>query len=139
MQYDVSSPEEYLTSLEPDWRKETLLQLRDLILKQGADLHEVISYKMLGYQLGDAVLFHLNAQRGYVSLYCGDTRKIDPEGRLLQGLNIGKGCIRFSKTKKIAETHIAQFIETAVALAREGNDLGCASATLPPYSASTEF
>lgn len=125
MQYHASSPEEYLDSLEKDWRREKLLQLRDLIIKQGVDMHEVISYKMLGYQLGGAVLFHLNAQRGYVSLYCGDTKKIDPEGRFLEGLNIGKGCIRFTKTKHLADTCIEQFIQTAVSMAKSGKNLGC--------------
>jgi hypothetical protein len=46
---------------------------------------------MLCYRLNNLVLFHLNAQKGYVSLYCGDSKKIDPDGILLTGLNIGKG------------------------------------------------
>ncbi len=125
MQYDVSSPKEYMESLEPDWRKEKLLQLREMILKQDSGIHESINYKMLCFKLGETTVFHLNAQRGYVSLYCGNIEKIDPTDQLLKGLNKGKGCVRFTKTKEVRKTPIEEFINKAVSLAREGEDLGC--------------
>ena len=125
MQYDVRSPAEYMESLEPDWRKEKLQELRELILQQDSAIQETINYKMLCFKLNDSVLFHLNAQRGYVSLYCGNTEKIDPDGNLLVGLNIGKGCIRFTKTKAISATRIEEFIARAVNLLEEGKDIGC--------------
>lgn len=125
MQYDVSTPSEYLDALDVDWRKEKLLELREMILQQDAEIQESINYKMLCFTLSDSELFHLNAQSGYVSLYCGDTKKIDPEGTLLMGLNIGKGCIRFSKTKDISKTGIESFIQRAVVLLKQGNQLGC--------------
>ncbi|MGH1539234.1 MAG: iron chaperone [Arenicella sp.] len=125
MQYDVSNPQEYLEALDLDWRKEKLQELRDIILKQDSAIWETISYKMLCFKLNDSELFHLNAQRGYVSLYCGNTKKIDPEGELLKGLNIGKGCIRFTKTKDISKTSIESFINRAVLLVKEGIDIGC--------------
>jgi len=49
----------------------------------------------------------------YVSLYCGNTEKIAPKGSLLTGLNIGKGCIRFSETKDISKVAIKAFIKLA--------------------------
>lgn len=125
MQYDVSSPSEYMKSLDVDWRKEKLNELRKIILQQDPAIKESINYKMLCFKLDDSVLFHLNAQRGYVSLYCGNTKKIDPEGVLLAGLPIGKGCIRFSKTKDISKTRIKEFIKQAVYLLKEGKDIGC--------------
>ncbi len=125
MQYDVSNPQEYLEALDLDWRKEKLQELRDIILQQDSAIRETISYKMLCFKLNDSELFHLNAQRGYVSLYCGNTKKIDPEGELLKGLNIGKGCIRFTKTKDISKTSIESFISRAVLLVKEGIDIGC--------------
>lgn len=125
MQYDVSTPLEYLEALDLDWRKEKLLELRNLILQQDTAIEETISYKMLCFRLNDAELFHLNAQSGYVSLYCGDTKKIDPEGELLHGLNIGKGCIRFTKTQDIFKTGIKLFIKRAVLSLKEGEDIGC--------------
>lgn len=125
MLYDVSNPEEYMKLLASDWRKEKLQQLRELILKKDSDIQETINYKMLCFKLSGAVLFHLNAQRGYVSLYCGDVNKIDPQGILLEGLSTGKGCIRFTKTKDISETRIEEFIENAIFLLKDGKDIEC--------------
>ena len=125
MLYDVSSPLEYMESLALDWRKEKLQELRGIILKQDSAIQETINYKMLCYRLNDSVLFHLNAQRGYVSLYCGNTKKVDPTGELLAGLNIGKGCIRFTKTKDISKTRIESFIKQAFFLFKEGSNIGC--------------
>ncbi|MBO9488783.1 DUF1801 domain-containing protein [Endozoicomonas sp. G2_1] len=125
MQYDVSSPLEYMESLDIDWRKDKLQELRQMILQQDSAIQETISYKMLCFTLNESVLFHLNAQKGYVSLYCGDTNKIDPEGELLKGLSVGKGCIRFTKTKDISTTRINEFIKQAVILLKEGKDIGC--------------
>jgi hypothetical protein len=34
MQYDVTNPLEYMASLDLDWRKEKLLELRAMILQQ---------------------------------------------------------------------------------------------------------
>ena len=125
MQYDVKTPKEYLALLERDWRRETLLQLRKLIQSAGPKLKEGISYGMLSY--GDAAggILALNAQKHYVSLYVGDTKKIDPDGALLKGLNLGKGCIRLSKTTSIADTGIEAFIKKVIAMRKRGEDLGC--------------
>ena len=91
MLYDAKSPEELISNLDDDWRLEKLQQLREIIKVQAPELDERVHYKMLGYALGDEYLFHLNAQRNYVSLYVGNISKIDPSGKLLQGLNLGKG------------------------------------------------
>lgn len=125
MQYDVQTPEEYLRCLEDDWRREKLLELRELILTYGPDLSEGIDYKMLSYRDERGIVFALNAQKHYVALYVGDARKIDEDGTLLAGLNVGKGCIRFTKTKAIAQTRIDEFIERAINLWKRGVDVGC--------------
>jgi len=125
MLYDADNPTDYIESLDVDWRKEKLLELRAIILEQAPEVTETINYKMLCFKLDGSVLFHLNAQKGYVSLYCGDTKKIDSEGVLLDGLNHGKGCIRFTKTKDISKTGIKDFIKLAVSLSQEGNIIDC--------------
>lgn len=126
MQYDVATPAEYLEVLEDDWRRDMLLELRDLILESGPQLAEGIEYKMLVYkdEAGESVIA-LNAQKHYVSLYVGTSSKVDPDGSLLDGLDCGKGCIRFKKTKKIAETRIDEFIRRALELHAEGVDISC--------------
>lgn len=125
MLYDVENPGEYLTALEDDWRKPVLLQIRDIIITKAPELDEGIEYKMLAYSGNGKTLFHLNAQKDYVSLYVGNIDKVDPEKQTLQGLSLGKGCIRFKKTTNPGKTNIDQFIERAVNLWRKGNDLDC--------------
>lgn len=71
------------------------------------------------------MVFGLNAQKQYVSFYVGDADKIDASGLLLEGLERGKGCIRFKKKVVVAETKIAKFIARTVELRRSGADVGC--------------
>jgi len=114
VQYEADSPQQYMAMLEADWRRERLLILRDLIRNHGPNLVEGIKYKMLVYGDEKRFLFGLNAQKNYVSLYVGDAMKIDPDGSLLVGIDVGKSCIRFTKSKTIANTRIGEFIQRAV-------------------------
>ena len=125
MQYDVSTPEEYLQALEQDWRRDTLLALRGLIMAKAPELKEQIKYKMLSYDDDRGPVLALNAQKGYVSFYVGNAEKVDPTGELLRGLDCGKGCIRFKKSTKVADTAIDEFIARAAAMRRSGGDIDC--------------
>ena len=125
MQYNVTTPAEYMGALEKDWRLDTLQELRKIIKLKASDYTEGIQYKMLGYSDEKGLVFSLNAQRNYVSFYVGDTEKVDTSGDLLKGINKGKGCIRFKKTNIVANTRIDEFIEQAVALRKKGVDIGC--------------
>lgn len=125
MQYNATTPEEYLNQLELDWRKETLLQIRQWILELAPEAKEGIQYKMLSYGNERGPLFHLNAQKNYVSLYTGDASKIDPERKLLEGLDVGKGCIRIKKSVDATKTGLHAFILQAYQLWQDGQDVGC--------------
>lgn len=125
MQYDATTPAEYLELLADDWRRSTLLELRELILAKAPELREHIQYKMLAYSDEAQTVFQLNAQKSYVSLYVGDTKKIDESGEMLTGLNIGKGCIRFAKSKVVKDTRIDEFIERTISLWKKGVDIDC--------------
>jgi len=125
MQYEVETPSEYLEALEDDWRKEKLLRLREIIFSIAPEITESIEYKMLRYGDSKTSVFHLNAQKNYVSLYVGNTEKIDPSGELLRVLNIGKGCIRLNKSIIISNTRIDEFIEQAVSLWKSNEDIDC--------------
>lgn len=124
MQYDVETPSQYLEALEDDWRKEKLEQIRSIILSYGTELVEGIDYKMLSYRDERDIVFGLNAQKNYVSLYVGNANKVDPDGSLLAGYNVGKGCIRFTKTKPVSD-NIRVFIERAIDMVRRGEDIDC--------------
>ena len=125
MQYDVKTPAEYMDALEDDWRREKLENLRTLIKSKAPNISEGINYKMLSYGDDTGTLFHLNAQKQYVSLYVGNAKKVDPDGSLLQGLNVGKGCIRFKKSVSIADTRIDEFIERSIDMWQRGEDIYC--------------
>ncbi|MFW2542098.1 iron chaperone [Primorskyibacter sp. 2E107] len=122
---NAETPSEFLNMLDDDWRRDILKEIRALIKSKAPQLAERIHYKMLGYGIDDAYAFHLNAQRAYVSLYVGNVSKVDPNGELLDGLNVGKGCIRFSKTTKIKDTRIDEFIARAFAMWQAGEDVDC--------------
>ncbi|MBN9417286.1 MAG: DUF1801 domain-containing protein [Candidatus Eremiobacteraeota bacterium] len=123
MQYDVDSPEGYLAVLENDWRRTRLLEIRELLLGHG--LQECIRYKMLGYRFGDEIIFQLNAQKNYVSLYVGEIAKVDPQGTVLKVASHGKGCIRLSKSTLLKDSGVPEFIVLAIDLARQGVYFGC--------------
>jgi len=125
MHYDVETPSHYFEALEDDWRKEKLLEIRDTILSKAPELEESIEYKMLRYGDDKTSVFHLNAQKNYVSLYVGNINKIDDSGELLKGLNVGKGCIRFKKSLSLSETRIDEFIERTIRLWRNKEDTAC--------------
>jgi uncharacterized protein YdhG (YjbR/CyaY superfamily) len=125
MQYDVRTPKEYLAALEDDWRREKLQSLRALIRSHGPDLVEGINYKMLSYGDQKGFVFHLNAQKNYVSLYVGNAKKVDPDGKLLKGINVGKGCIKFSKSTPIADAGIGEFVRRAIDMWKHNKDIGC--------------
>lgn len=125
MQYDVSTPEEYFDALDDDWRKARILDLRDLIARLAPNWREGIEYKMLSYSDEIGSVLHLNAQKSYVGVYVGDIAKVDPDGSLLGGLDLGKGCIRLKKRDDLTETGVPRFLERLVALRRDGVELGC--------------
>ncbi|MEM8937535.1 MAG: DUF1801 domain-containing protein [Pseudomonadota bacterium] len=125
MQYDAKTPTDYLDALSDDWRKSHLLKIRDLLFHAAPDLIERIHYKMLAYGDDAEELFHLNAQRGYVSLYAGNIDAVDPDRVLLSAFSTGKGCIRFRKSSNLDDDGLKSFIEIAVSKWRDGASLGC--------------
>jgi uncharacterized protein YdhG (YjbR/CyaY superfamily) len=125
MQYDVKTPEEYLNTLDNDWRKTELLKIRHILSTLSPNLKESIQYKMLGYSDERGLLFCLNAQKHYVSLYIGDASKVDPTGELLENIDVGKGCLRFKKSKPVETTRIDEFIKKTYKLWLAGQDVDC--------------
>jgi len=125
VQYEVNSPEEYLEVLEHDWRRDKLLEIRELIFQHAPDIDEGIKYKMLVYGHGDDWVFGLNAQKHYISLYVGDIDKIKNADDMLKAFNLGKGCIRIRKSVEISETGLEEFIKSVIEHWRSGRDVSC--------------
>jgi len=122
--YPATTPAEYLDRLEPDWRRDRLLELRAAIRRAAPDWDEVIHYRMLGYGPGGNPALHLNAQKHYVGVYVGDIDKVDPDRLLIGDLDHGKGCLRF-KRKNAVSDGFERFLERYVAMKRAGFDLRC--------------
>ena len=125
MQYDAKTPGEYIEKLESDWRKDKLEQVRNMIKKQGPHLSEGIEYKMLSYRNSEKAIFHLNAQRAYVSLYVGNIDKVENAQELLKDFDKGKGCIRIKKSVDISESGLEAFIKQTVQLWEKGGNTDC--------------
>jgi uncharacterized protein YdhG (YjbR/CyaY superfamily) len=125
MQYEVKTPSEYLEQLEDDWRKEKLIQVREMIKKNGPDLVEGIEYKMLSYAKSEKSIFNLNAQRAYLSLYVGTINKVEDAQELLKDFDTGKGCIRIKKKVTISETGLEEFIKRTIELWEKGGNTDC--------------
>ena len=125
MLYEVKTPREYLDAITDDWRKQKLMQVRDLITKNGPDLKEGISNKMLSYEHNENAVFHLNAQQAYVSLYVGDVKKVENAKELLKPFHVGKGCIRIKKSIDLSETQLEEFIKQVLDIQKEGGNTDC--------------
>ncbi|NND35478.1 MAG: DUF1801 domain-containing protein [Saprospiraceae bacterium] len=125
MLYDAKTPNEYLKKLEKDWRRDKLLQVREMIGQKGPELSEVIEYKMLSYKYGDKLIFSLNAQQNYVSLYVGNVDKVENARKLLKEFNIGKGCVRIKKSIDLATSNLEKFIDMTIEIYRKGGEVDC--------------
>ena len=125
MQYEATTPKEYLEKLEDDWRKVKLEEIRKMIKNQRPSLKEGIEYKMLSYGLKEKNIFHLNAQSAYVSLYVGNIDKVENAQELLRGFDKGKGCIRIKKTIDLSRTGLEAFIQKTIKLWEKGENTDC--------------
>ena len=125
MQYDAKTPEEYINLLESDWRKEKIEEIRALMKRLCPELKEGIAYKMLSYSNEETIVFCLNAQRAYVSLYVGTIDKVENARELLKEFNMGKGCIRIKKKINLSETKIDAFIREVMNVWKEGGNTDC--------------
>jgi uncharacterized protein YdhG (YjbR/CyaY superfamily) len=125
MLYQAKTPSEYLKTIDDDWRKEKLMVIREMIQKNEPKLKEGIRYKMLSYEYDGKVVFCLNAQKSYVSLYVGNVEKVANAKELLVGFSVGKGCIRISKRIDLPETKLEEFIKKTLELWKKGGNTDC--------------
>lgn len=125
MQYNATTPKEYMELLEADWRKDRVEELRKLIKELCPELKEGIEYKALAYGNETKNIFHINAQMTHVGLYVGDIDKIENARELLKEFSMGKGCIRIKKSIMLSETKIDVFIKKVMELWEKGGNTDC--------------
>ena len=91
--------DEYLEGLEPN-RREALSELRALVLDMVPDAIETMKYRMPTYEYQGGVLCAFASQKRYMSLYM-DTGFVEENRADMDGLRVGKSCIRFRRLDKL--------------------------------------
>ncbi|HEX5849057.1 MAG TPA: DUF1801 domain-containing protein [Rubrobacter sp.] len=101
MKSEATTVEEYLADV-PDERRPALENLRALCLEELAGYEERIQYGMPSYSRdGSAVEVAFASQKNYISLYVMREGVTRANAELLDGLSVGKGCIRFKRPEQI--------------------------------------
>lgn len=78
-----------------------MTKLRNLCLEVLAGHEESVEYGMPSYKRTGEVEVAFASQKNYISLYILKEPVLDAHRDKLAGLNLGKGCIRYSKPEKI--------------------------------------
>jgi uncharacterized protein YdhG (YjbR/CyaY superfamily) len=98
---EATTVEEYLAQA-PEQRRQALETLRELCLDELAGYQEGLDYGMPSYSRdGTTVEVAFASQKNYISLYILRTSVIEANAHLLNGLSVGKGCIRYKRVEQI--------------------------------------
>jgi len=100
--------ENYISKVDPA-KKHIFDKLRNIILNVPG-LTEGTKYGMLHYTTMNNWAISLADQKHYVSLYVHNIKIVKKYKNELEDLNIGKSCIRFSKSKKVPTETIRKII-----------------------------
>jgi hypothetical protein len=101
MQSDAKDVNIYMEEV-PEGRRAALAQLRKLCVDILVGYEESMEYGMPSYKKGDhEVEVAFASQKNYISFYVLKKDVLDKHRHLLTGLNVGKGCIRYTKPEKI--------------------------------------
>ena len=102
MQSNAKNVDKYLEEV-PQERQAALTRLRKLCREILTGYEESMEYGMPGYKRGKdkEIEVAFASQKNYISLYIMRQDVFDKHRDLLAGLNLGKGCIRYSKPEKI--------------------------------------
>lgn len=100
--------DKYISGVDPE-KKHIFNELRNIILGVPG-LTEGMKYGMLHYTSLNTWAISLAAQKNYISLYVHNIQIIEKYKTELEGLNTGKSCIRFPKSKKVPAETIRKII-----------------------------
>ena len=115
MKSEATTVEEYLADV-PEERRPALETLRTLCLDELAGYEGRMQYGMPSYSRdGSAVEVAFASQKNYISLYVMRESVIKANTNLLDGLSVGKGCIRFNRPEQIDPTVVRPLLSGAAA------------------------
>jgi uncharacterized protein YdhG (YjbR/CyaY superfamily) len=101
MQSKAKNVDDYLKEV-PEKRQDALVQLRKLCLEILDGYEESMEYGMPSYKKKDGEIeVSFASQKNYISFYILKEDVLNKYRKSLTGLNVGKGCIRYSKPEKI--------------------------------------
>jgi uncharacterized protein YdhG (YjbR/CyaY superfamily) len=114
MKSKATTVEEYLADV-PEERRRVLETLRTLCLEELAGCEEGMQYGMPSYSRdGSAVEVAFASQKNYISLYVLES-VVKANAHLLDGLSVGKGCIRFKRPEQIDPTVVRPLLSGSAA------------------------
>ena len=113
MQSQANDVNKYLKEIPPE-RLEALSQLRELCLATLEGYEESMVYGMPSYAKGGTVEVAFASQKNYISFYILKEEVLNKHRSALQGISLGKGCIRYSKPGKIDYEVVKQLLVDTV-------------------------
>ena len=101
----------YLEELSPE-RHAALTKLRSLIFEVVPDAVETLKYRMPTYEVRGHVLCAFASKKHYMSVHL-DTGVVRAHREELEGLSVGKSCVRFKRQEQLPwDTIRAMLVET---------------------------
>ena len=82
-------------------RQESLSRLRELCREVLTGYEEGMDYGMPSYKKDGKIEVGFANQKNYISLYILKEDVVEQNRSALKGLNVGKGCIRYSSPRKM--------------------------------------
>ncbi len=114
MQSQAKDVNQYLEEV-PAERLDALRELRELCLSALEGYEESMAYGMPSYRRNGTVEVAFASQKNYVSFYVLKEEVLNRHRPALQGVSLGKGCIRYSKPEKINFVVVKQILLDTVA------------------------
>lgn len=110
MQSNAESVDAYIAEASPE-RQPYLAAIRQLCREVLAGTSEAMAYGMAAYLRDGVAEVAFANQKQYISLYITKQGVVQANLPLLAGLNVGKGCIRYTSVKKIDLGVIRKLLE----------------------------
>ena len=113
MQSTAETVDAYIAEA-PAERREALELLRRLCLDELHGYDEVMAYGMPGYVRDGKGEIAFASQKAYISVYVLRQAALDAGADRLDGLSVGKGCIRFRRPDQIDSDVIRALLRATV-------------------------
>lgn len=113
MQSKAKDVDVYLKEVPAD-REQALACLRALCLSTLAGYDESMAYGMPSYSKAGTVEVAFASQKNYISFYILKEEVFNIHRQSLEGVSLGKGCIRYSKPEKINFDVVQQLLKDTV-------------------------